>query len=183
MNIIKRKQKIIEDLKDKEYRDAFVTEHINTGIPFQIRALREQKQRKWTQKDLGNRIGMAQETISRIEDPNYGKLTIKTLKRLASAFDVALMVRFVPFSELVKWELYLTPDSLEVLSFEEESYFTEEKSEEDITEEFQIKDQRYLHYSNQGSVIIKDLPTMMKPPKIAEAYNFRQRETKKQAII
>lgn len=116
---------MIEDLRNKEYRDAFVTEHIDTGIPFQIRALREQKGREWTQKELGIRTGMAQETISRLEDPNYGKLTLKTLKRLASAFDVALMVRFVPFSELVEWELHLTPDSLEALSFEEESYFKE----------------------------------------------------------
>jgi transcriptional regulator with XRE-family HTH domain len=130
MNIIKRRQKIIEDLKDKEYRDAFVTEHINTGVPFQIRALREQKGREWTQKELGIRTGMAQETISRVEDPNYGKLTLKTLKRLASAFDVALMVRFIPFSELVEWELHLAPDSLKALSFEDESYFKEERKEE-----------------------------------------------------
>lgn len=112
-----RKRKIIEKLKDKEYRDAFAVEHIDTGIPFQIRALREQKDREWTQKELGVHTGMAQETISRIEDPNYGKLTLKTLKRLASAFDVALMVRFVPFSKLVDWELSLTPASLEAVSF------------------------------------------------------------------
>ena len=43
MNIIKRRKRIIEDLKDKEYRDAFAVEHIDTGVPFQIRALREQK--------------------------------------------------------------------------------------------------------------------------------------------
>lgn len=115
-----RKRKIIEKLKDKEYRDAFAVEHIDTGIPFQIRALREQKGREWTQKKLGIRTRMAQETISRIEDPNYGKLTLKTLKRLASAFDVGLMVRFVPFSELVDWELSLTPASLEAVSFDKD---------------------------------------------------------------
>ena len=135
MNTIKRRQKIIEDLKDKEYRDAFVTEHINTGVPFQIRALREQKGRVWTQKELGIRTGMAQETISRVEDPNYGKLTLKTLKRLASAFDVALMVRFVPLSELVEWELSLTPDSLEVLSFDKDHYFQAQNEELTISEE------------------------------------------------
>jgi len=127
MNIIKRRQKTIEELRNKEYRDAFVAEHINTGVPFQIRALREEKGREWTQKELGVRARMAQETISRIEDPNYGKLTLKTLKRLASAFDVGLMIRFVPFSELVEWELHLTRDSLKALEFEKESYFKEEE--------------------------------------------------------
>ena len=118
MDINKRREKIIKDLKDsKEYRE----EHINTGVSFQIRALREQK--GWSQKELGIHTRMAQETISRIEDPNYGKLTLKTLKRLASAFDVALMVRFVPFGELVEWELNLTSNSLEAVSFDKDPYF------------------------------------------------------------
>ena len=33
------------------------------------------------------------------------------------------MVRFFTFSELVSWEINLSPESLEVLSFEQESYF------------------------------------------------------------
>jgi transcriptional regulator with XRE-family HTH domain len=147
MNIIKRRQRIIENLKNKEYRDAFVTEHINTGVPFQIRALRDQ--REWTQKDLGNHVEMAQETISRIEDPNYGKLTLKTLKRLASAFDVALMVRFVPFSELVEWELHLTPDSLKALEFEKESYFKEKTREEFV----ELQGRQEQHASPNSTVI------------------------------
>ena len=122
----KRKKRLLEDLKDKRQRDAFVSAHINTGIPFQIRALRDQ--RRWSQKELGEYTlkKMTQEVISRLEDPNYSKFTLTTLKRLASAFDVALMVRFVPFSELVEWEMNLSPESLEVLSFNQESYFTKQ---------------------------------------------------------
>lgn len=113
----KRKENLLDDLKNKEYRDAFVSELIDTGIPFQIHALREQ--RGWTQKELGQHVEMAQERISLLEDPNYGKLSLSTLKRLASAFDIGLIVRFVPFSELVDLELHLTPDSLKASSFEE----------------------------------------------------------------
>lgn len=165
MNIVKRRERIIEDLRDKEYRDAFVTEHIDTGIPFQIRALREQGE--WTQKDLANRTAMAQETISRVEDPNYGKLTLKTLKRLASAFDVALMVRFVPFSELVEWELHLTPDSLRALSFEEESYF-KEKTKEGL---FLEQEQRSSDYSKVTSL---DAWRERRETPIGEAFNSEQ---------
>jgi len=46
---------------------------------------------------------MNQNAISRLESPDYGKPTITTLKRLASALDVALVVRLVPFSELAHW--------------------------------------------------------------------------------
>ena len=48
-------------------------------------------------------MGMTQNAISRLESSSYGKSTITTLKRLASAYDVALVVRFVPFSQLVDW--------------------------------------------------------------------------------
>jgi hypothetical protein len=46
---------------------------------------------------------MTQNAVSRLESPNYGKPTITTLKRLAAALDVGLIVRFVPFSELIDW--------------------------------------------------------------------------------
>lgn len=124
MNIIKRKEKLINKLKDKEYRDAFVSALITNSIPFQIKALREQK--TWSQKELGDLANMAQESISRLEDPNYGKLNLNTLKRLAAAFDVGLMVRFVPFSDLVEWDINLSNESLKVASFTEEVYFQEQ---------------------------------------------------------
>ena len=50
---------------------------------------------------------MTQPRISELETPGERKLTIETLLRLASAFDVALQVRFVPYSELVDWTEHL----------------------------------------------------------------------------
>ena len=47
-------------------------------------------------------------SISRLEDPNYGRYSLKTLKRLARAFDVGLLVRFVSFGELGEWTVNLT---------------------------------------------------------------------------
>jgi transcriptional regulator with XRE-family HTH domain len=125
-------KRLIADMKNKEYRDAFVSEHIDTGIPFQIRALREQ--RGLTQKELAERAGMKQERISAIENPNYkNAFTLSTLKRLASAFDIALIVRFAPISQLVDWELKLSPESLQAVSFNEDPYFrvTEETAQQE----------------------------------------------------
>ena len=124
MTIEERKLTIIEELKDKEYRDAFVSEHIDTGLPFQIRALR--KQRNWTQAELAKHSGMEhQERISKLENPDNPGFTLNTLKELASGFDVALIVRFVPFSELAEWKINLTSKLLEAESFEHDSYFEE----------------------------------------------------------
>jgi transcriptional regulator with XRE-family HTH domain len=57
----------------------------------------------WSQQELAERVEMTQNRISLLENPFKGKPTLTTLKRLAAAFDVALVVRFVPFSQLVKW--------------------------------------------------------------------------------
>jgi len=119
---VKISKRLITELKNKEYRDAFVSAHIDTGIPFQVRALREH--RGFTQKELAERAGMKQERISAIENPNYkNAFTLSTLKRLASAFDIALIVRFAPISQLVDWELKLSPESLRAVSFNEDPCF------------------------------------------------------------
>ena len=112
MNIIdKRKQNLIEELKDKEYRDEYVSSSIDVGVAFQIRALREQ--RGWNQTKLAEEANMQQERISTLENPSHSP-TLSTLKKLAKAFDVGLIVRFVPISDLVKRELNLPNESLEV---------------------------------------------------------------------
>jgi DNA-binding Xre family transcriptional regulator len=89
-----------EKLQSKAYHDAFVASQISIGLPFQIYALRIQ--REWTQQQLAEKTGMLQPRISAMERPGGSKLNLDTLRRSASAFDVALVVRFVPFSELVE---------------------------------------------------------------------------------
>jgi transcriptional regulator with XRE-family HTH domain len=94
-------------------------------LAFQIRSLRDREE--WSQGQLAEKVGMNQNAISRLENPNYGKATITTLKRIAAAFDVGLVIRFVPFSQMVDWvsgtshiDEGLSPDSLRVPSFDEE---------------------------------------------------------------
>jgi transcriptional regulator with XRE-family HTH domain len=111
-----RREQIAASLQDKEYRDLFVAEEIDAGLPFQIRAMRQA--RGWSQQELADRLEMTQEGVSRLESLNYGRFTLSTLKRLASAFDVALTVRFVPFSELVDWAADLSPAALAVPDFD-----------------------------------------------------------------
>jgi ribosome-binding protein aMBF1 (putative translation factor) len=90
MTIIdKRKRNLIEELKDKEYRDAYVSSSIDVGVAFQIRALREQQELNQTQ--LAEKAKMLQERISALENPSHSP-TLSTLKKLAAAFDVGLIV-------------------------------------------------------------------------------------------
>ena len=113
-----KKEKLIEKLHNKEYRKSFVSEHINLAIPHQLRSLRKEK--GLTQESLGKKIGKAQEVISRNESANYAsRFNLSTLKELAAFFDVSLIVRFGSFSDLVNWEVNLTPDSLTPKSFDQ----------------------------------------------------------------
>ncbi len=112
------KMKLLAKLKRKAYRDAYVEEHVRTSLPFQIRALREQ--RDWTQGALAEELKTTQTAVSRLENPEYGKLSLNSLYKLASAFDVALLVKFVPFSRLIEEFKDASPQALSAASFENE---------------------------------------------------------------
>jgi len=116
--MISDKEKQLRDsLTNKEYREALAIEHVNTTLAVQIRKMRE---RVGSQTDLASLLGKHQETISQWENPDYGRHTITTLKKLASTFDVALLVKFIPFSELVRDMLSLSEVRLSPPSFSEE---------------------------------------------------------------
>ncbi len=118
-------------------RQRFVESHISRGLAFQIRALRDRK--GWSQEKLAEEVGMNQNAISRLENPSYGKPTITTLKRIASVFDVAVIVRFVPFKQLADWvsgtpfvDYGLSNKALVVPSFEEDWKVLPSRSESTI---------------------------------------------------
>jgi len=106
---LKPEQKLAQQLQDPEYRRAFVEGHATDTIAFQLRAMRKKK--AWEQKDVAEKLGnrKLQPMISRYENPDYGKYSISTLLDLAAVFDVALAVRFVPFSELLEWDVSRNP--------------------------------------------------------------------------
>src|SRR5690348_9500235 len=106
MTILEKTQQIAASLDDKAYSEAFVEAEIATTIPFQIRALR--RERNWTQTDLANQTGQHQKTIRDFENPDIGPGSINSLRKIAAAFDVGLIVRFAPFSELVDWSARMT---------------------------------------------------------------------------
>jgi transcriptional regulator with XRE-family HTH domain len=109
---------LAKELSDRETRENTVESQIKIGIPFQLRAMREH--REWTQEKLAEVLGTTQNTISRLENPKTSKPTVKTLLRIARAFDVGLLVRFVPFGFYGDVIDAMAPSHIEVPSYAEE---------------------------------------------------------------
>lgn len=103
---------------DDEYRHVFAEEQLNTFIAFQIRAIREQ--RELTQGQLGALCGKAQGWISQLENPNYGRFSLSTLKTLARAFDCMLEVRFKSFLDFSNDQERRRKGDLEVNSYSDD---------------------------------------------------------------
>jgi len=92
-----RRTKLLRRFRDKEYRDTYVDSFVDSSIAAQIRALRESRGLNQTQ--LANLIGTKQSGVSKLENVNYSGWNVRTLKALAKALDVALLVKFVSFGE------------------------------------------------------------------------------------
>ena len=109
---------LIAEMREKPYRDAYVASQIRMTVPLQIRELRKNK--GFTQPELAERAGMGQPRISELEKPGERRLTIETLLRIASALDIGLQVRFLPYGELIDWSEGLDIENFNLPTFDEE---------------------------------------------------------------
>lgn len=100
---LRQKENLIELLPEPEYRQAFFDSRLNTSIAAQIRANREA--RGLSQEEFGALVpggkpgGMKQSRISAMENVDYERWSISSLRRLAAAFDLVLSVRFESFGK------------------------------------------------------------------------------------
>lgn len=91
-------KQIWSNFRNKEYRDGFVEDTIADSLAVQIQRMRQR--RGWTQQDLADKAGTKQAGVCRWEN-SEPPASLKTLTKIASAFDVALVVKFVPFSDFL----------------------------------------------------------------------------------
>jgi len=113
------REQLLEKFRTRRRRRTFAEEDVGTTIAAQVFALRK-KHDNMSQEKLAAETEMSQARISVIENPNYRRLNIRTLQRIAKAFDVALIVRFVSFGELLDWTVSGSQKTLAPLSFHEE---------------------------------------------------------------
>lgn len=105
-----------EKLKDCNYRRAYLRATLNVNLPAQIRALRLRSGK--TQSELAAASGMMQPRVSAMETPGATNFNVDTLVRVATAFGVGIVIKFVPISEMVDWERAFSQDHFSVVTFE-----------------------------------------------------------------
>jgi hypothetical protein len=83
---------------DREFREGYLAHHLRTFLADQIRALRGDR----SQREFGELIDKPQSVVSRLEDEDYGKLSLQTLIDIATKLDIGLLVRFVDFPTFLR---------------------------------------------------------------------------------
>lgn len=109
-------------LSSVDTRTAYIKAKLGILVPSQIRALRINSEMP-RQADLAKAAGLHQSRISMFETPGAANMTIETLARLAAAFKVGLVVRFVPMSDMLRWENDHSQDSFTVVPMERDCEF------------------------------------------------------------
>ncbi len=117
------RSKTIFKLKaDKKARWAYIKAKLGVLVPSQIRALRLTSNMP-RQNDLAKEAAMQQSRISMLERPGEANVTLETLAWLAAVFKVGLVVKFVPFSEMLRWENAFSQDKFNVIKLDEDVSF------------------------------------------------------------
>ena len=112
---------LADELKDPEARRDYADEFLSSYIALQIKTLRQQ--RGWSQAELAQRAGMKQSRISAMEQADYSGWNLRTLQRLAAAFDLAFVAGFESFGRMLDSMTSISRATLERPSFEEDSAF------------------------------------------------------------
>ncbi len=116
-----RSQLIDKLQRSTDSRASYIRSKINVLVPAQLHALRIRH--GWTQKQFALESGMKQSRVSAMEQPGAVNFNMETLIRSAASCGVGLVVRFVPFSEMLRWENGFSQDSFDVVPINEDTQF------------------------------------------------------------
>jgi hypothetical protein len=111
-----RFQKISRLLSSYKSRTAYIKAKLVVLVPAQIRTLRLKSNNPPMpyQKDLAKEAEMQQSRISMFETPGEANITLETLAKVAAALRLGVIVKFVPFHEMLRWENEFCPEGYDV---------------------------------------------------------------------
>lgn len=109
------------DFHNEESRYAAAETFLNAYVSAQIKTLREDQE--LSQEELAVMIGTKQSGISRLENANYSAWKVETLRKIAKALGVRLVISFEGFGTLWKDIANFNRKSLQRPRFENDRTF------------------------------------------------------------
>lgn len=88
---------LVDAMGDRPFRASYMAHHLRAFLADQIRNLRGAR----SQKQFGAAIGKPQSVVSRLENEDYGRVTLQSLIDIAEKLDIALLVRYVDFPTFI----------------------------------------------------------------------------------
>lgn len=86
------RDRLKKDLENPEFRKAFDEEEVFASVAVQVAKLREKE--GLTQEELAKLGHTSLQTVSRLESPDNGRYSLKTLVKIAHALNKELNVEF-----------------------------------------------------------------------------------------
>lgn len=129
-----RSKRIYRLLNDLESRTSYIKAKLTVLVPAQIRALRLKSKNPPMpkQSDLAYETALHQSRISMFETPGMSNMTLETLARVAAGLKVGVIIKFVPFHEMLRWENEFHPSTFDVLRLEDDSRFLDPDTQNEI---------------------------------------------------
>jgi transcriptional regulator with XRE-family HTH domain len=120
-----RSNRLSKLLSSQKSRTAYIKAKLGVLVPAQIRALRLKSKEPSMpfQRDLAREAELHQSRISMFETPGMANITLETLAKVAAALRSGVVVKFVPFSEMLAWENSFSPNRFDVLRLNEDASF------------------------------------------------------------
>ncbi len=108
-----RSDRISRLLSSHKSRVSYIRAKLAVLVPAQIRALRLHSTNPPMprQSDLARESELHQSRISMFETPGAANMTLDTLSKIAAGLRCGLIVQFVPFSGMLRWENSFSPES------------------------------------------------------------------------
>lgn len=112
-----RFQRLSKILSNPKSRASYIRAKLVVLVPAQIRALRLKSTNPPMprQSDLAREAELHQSRISMFETPGAANVTLETLAKIAAGLKVGVVVKFVPFSEMLRWEDSFRADTFDVV--------------------------------------------------------------------
>lgn len=162
-----RSERISRLKADRKARESYINSKISVLVPSQIKALRLKSQTP-QQTALARAAGTQQSRLSNLEKPGESNVTLETLAWIASIHKVGLIVKFVPFSEMLKWENSYSQDAFNVTRLESDEEFLNPRSADTSTVR--------IYSGEVQSPRVRDVETVVARTKVPSSDPYNQFE-------